>query len=182
MSGDVSKADLWADADVYIGSTTAPNPADETKPFSAAWGLVGLLDGDAGVTETRSEDSSDFFAWGGILVKSSRKNFKLQRKFVALERNAVTRGLIYPGSTGGVIKIPTRNYFKIAFEMREGAKVRRLISSLYAEVAEIADITESESDLTKYELTVTIFPNAAKELFIVQPADEVTAPAAPPAP
>lgn len=177
MAGDVSNAALWGDADVYIGGTDAVNPADETAPFGAGWALCGLLDGDAGIVESRSEDKSDSFAWGGILVRSSRKNFKMQRKFVCLESNAVTLGLVYPGSTGGLIKVPSRNYFKIGFETREGATVRRAISSLYAEVDTVSDITESESALKKYEITVTIFPNAQKELFVIQPADY--APAAP---
>ncbi|MDP5182178.1 hypothetical protein QOZ88_05975 [Blastococcus sp. BMG 814] len=175
MAGDVSNAALWGDADVYIGTESAANPLDENTAFGVGWSLCGLLDGDAGITESRSEDSADFYAWGGILVRSSRSKFKLQRKFVCLESNAVTLGLVYPGSTGGVIKVPTRKRFKIAFETREGTEVRRVISALYAEVAAVADITESETALKKYEITVTIFPNAAKELFIVQPADPVAA-------
>lgn len=175
MAGDVTKAALWGDADVYIGSKTAVNPVDEDTAFGADWDLVGLLDGDAGIVESREEDKADHYAWGGLLVRTSRKNFKMQRKFVCLERNAVTLGLVYPGSTGGVIKVPGRNYFKIAFETREGDVVRRAISSLYAEVDEVADITESESELVKYEITVTIYPNASKELFVIQPADPAAA-------
>lgn len=171
MAGDVSNAALWGDADVYIGPQTAVNPLDVTAAFGADWQLAGLLDGDAGIVESRNEDTSDFYAWGGILVRTSRRNFKLQRKFVCLESNATTLGLVYPGSTGGVIKVPSRNYFKVAFETREGAEVRRVISANYAEVDSVSDITESESALKKYEITVTIFPNAQKELFIVQPAD-----------
>lgn len=171
MAGDVSNAALWGDADVYIGELDAVNPADEDTPFSSDWDLTGLLDGDAGIVETRNEDSADHYAWGGILVRTSRSKFKLQRKFVCLETNAVTMGLVYPGSSGGVIKVPGRRRFKIAFETREGDTVRRVISALYAEVAEVADITESETALKKYEITVTIYPNAQKELFIVQPAD-----------
>jgi hypothetical protein len=171
MAGDVSNAALWGDADVYIGDVDAVNPLDETAVFGIGWALTGLLDGDAGIVESRNEDTADFYAWGGILVRTSRRNFKLQRKFVCLESNAVTLGLVYPGSTGGLVKVPTRNYFKIAFETRDGDTVRRVISSLHAEVDAVADITDSESALKKYEITVTIFPNSAKELFIVQPAD-----------
>jgi len=60
---------------------------------------VGLLDGDQGFEESRSEDVKDHFAWGGILVATTRSKFKLEKKFTVLEDNVQTRALIWPGST-----------------------------------------------------------------------------------
>lgn len=169
MSGDTDNASLWADADVYIAPLGSPIPADVDTNFSAAWDLVGLLDGDAGFIEARTWDKSDHFAWGDILVRTGRKNFKLTKKFTALEDNEVTAALMWPGSPGGVLKTPRPDRILIAFETTEGDTKRRVISAHQVEVDLVDDINENESDLTKYAFEATIFPNAAGDYWIVQP-------------
>lgn len=164
--GDPEKASLWADADVYVtDDLEADVPEDIDDPFPAAWGLVGLLSGEDGFTETREEEKNDHFAWGGILVRTSRRNFKLAKRFVALEDNATTRGLIWPGSTSSELIVPRPRPVKLAFETREGDRVRRLITKRYAEVDLDGDVVDGEQDLTKYELLATIFPTAGGVLF-----------------
>lgn len=175
MAGNPMNASLWKEADVYVAEDIkTKNPADETEEFGPGWGLVGLLDGEDGFSEERDQDKDDHFAWGGILVKTGRGNFKLTKSFSALEDNAVTRQLIWPGSTPGKIVVPKPKPIKIAFETREDGKVRRLITALYAEVDLDGDLTENESDLTKYELEATIFPSGDGTLFIEQPDDYIT--------
>lgn len=172
MSGDPTKASIWNDADVLIAPIGSPQPANINTPFSAAWQLVGLLDGDDGIAESRDMSSDDFFAWGSILVRTARRQFVLTRKFTALEDNAVTAGLVWPGSSETERFVPNLNHrFLIAFETWDGDKKRRVISTLAAEVEEVGDITDTESDLTKYEITVKIYPNADKKLFDIQSSD-----------
>lgn len=168
MAGDPSKATIWPDADVYIGDTDAEDPATIDDPFPAAWSLVGLLDGDAGFPQSREEESADHYAWGGILVRTSRRNFKLTVGFTALEDNATTQALIWPGSTATELFVPRPIRTKIAFEMREGDTTKRLISAYEAEVAVNGDIVDNEADITRYELLATIFPSASGQLFNVQ--------------
>lgn len=170
MSGNPDAASIWADADVYIAPLATALPVDENAAFPVGWELVGLLDGEAGFEESRSRDSSDHFAWGGILVATSRRNFVLTRKFVALEDNLVVAGLIWPGSgvDEEVIPDPTHK-FLIGFETVSGPKVRRVISANYAQVEEVGTIKDSESELTKREITVKIYPTAGGVLSIVQP-------------
>ena len=169
MSGDVTNAHLWADADVYVAqSLTSTNPLTAADPFDATWDLTGLLDGDDGFTETRDEDSSDYFAWGGFLVKTSRKNFKLTKKFSVLEDNPTTRSLIWPGSSSTQIIVPKPGPVKLAFELREGADVKRLITKQHAIVTVDGDIQENESDLSKVGLAAVIYPDASGVLFDVQ--------------
>lgn len=165
MAGDPTNASLWTDADVYVGPLTATNPLTVDDPFPAEWGLVGLLNGDEGFTESRDEDVNDHYAWGGILVRTSRAHFKLTKTFVALEDNATTRSLIWPGSTDTQIIVPKPERVKMAFETREGDTVKRLITAQYAEVTVDGDITENETDLTAVTLVATIFPTAGKVLF-----------------
>lgn len=173
MAGNTENARLWADADVYVAdSLTATAPTDADTAFGAEWGLVGLLNGEDGFTESREEETADHYAWGGILVRTSRRNFKLTKAFSALEDNAVTRSLLWPGSTAGKLIVPRPVPVKVGFETRDGETVRRLITTRYAIVTVNGDIVETESDLTKYELLATIYPNADGELFDEQKSDD----------
>ncbi|MFF9568501.1 Ig-like domain-containing protein [Streptomyces sp. NPDC014685] len=166
MSGDPTKANLWTDADVYVSfNLGAALPADVSAPFGSDWHLVGLLDGDEGFPESRDEDTDDKFAWGGILVRTSRQHFKLTKSFTALEDNATVRQLVWPGSTETRIKVPKPARVLVAFETREGAKTRRLITSQYAECSLDGDRGENETDLESATIAATIFPTADGYLF-----------------
>lgn len=169
MAGDPLKANLWTDADVYISTNlNATLPVNASTPFGVDWSLVGLLDGDDGFPESRDEDTDDKFAWGGILVRTSRQHFKLTKSFTALEDNDTTYSLLWPGSTPTQIVVPRPARVRIAFETREGDKVRRLISAQYAEVALDGDHGENESDLESMTFAATIFPTSGGVLFTRQ--------------
>lgn len=171
MAGDPSNASLWPDADVYTAPLGTALPSTVDDAFSGDWDLVGLLDGEQGFVHSRDETVNDLFAWGGILVRRSRRNFKATVKFTALEDNEVTRALVWPGSTETSIVVPTPDRILIAFETREGDKVQRLICAYQAEVEVDGDIVDKEDDLTKYPLIATIYPDASAdppELFVRQ--------------
>ena len=177
MAGDASNASVWPDADVYWTSNLdATNPATVDDPFGVDWDLVGLLDGDDGFADTRDEDVADHYAWGGVLVRTTRAHFKATRKFSLLEDNTVTRSLIWPGSTDTSLVVPRPAKVKVAFETRElsTGKIRRLISKNYAEVSVDGDITENETDVTKFQMQAVIYPDASvtpPQLWIRQASD-----------
>lgn len=171
MAGNPENAALWAEADVYVAPLSTDLPVEGTVDWPIAWGLVGLLSGDDGITTARSQDVADLFAWGGILVRTSRKNFKLTKKFSALEDNTVTRDLIWPNSPPGQIIVPRPKDVLIGFETREAGKTHRLITAARAQVDVDGDIVENETDLTKYELLATIYPTGAGVLLIEQTFD-----------
>lgn len=174
MSGNNDKAAIWGDADVLIAPVGSLLPATLEDPFNADWRLVGLLDGEDGFGESRNVDTADHTAWGGRLVRTSRRNFVLSRTFTALEENAVTAGLVYPGSTAEAIKIPERFVFMVAFVTYDGpGRTKRLVTPKYAEVDEVSDITENESDLRKFEITVKIYPDNDGVLFVRQASDQL---------
>jgi hypothetical protein len=176
VAGDPLKANLWTDADVYISTNlSATLPANASTPFGVDWDLVGLLDGDDGMPESRDEDTDDKYAWGGILVRTSRAHFKLTKSFTALEDNDTTYSLLWPGSTSTQIKVPRPAKVLVAFEVREGAKVRRLITANYAEVSLDGDHGETETDLESMTFAATIFPTGAGVLFIKQTTPTLTA-------
>jgi hypothetical protein len=166
MAGDPLKANLWTDADVYISTNlSATLPASASDDFGVDWDLIGLLDGDDGFPESRDEDTDDKFAWGGILVRTSRNHFKLTKSFTALEDNDTTFSLLWPGSTATQIKVPRPAKVLVAFETREGDKVRRLISANYAEISLDGDHGENETDLESMTFVATIYPTGVGVLF-----------------
>jgi hypothetical protein len=166
MSGDPTQANLWTDADVYVSfNLAAALPADASEDWGPDWDLVGLLDGDEGFPEQRDEDTDDKFAWGGVLVRTSRQHFKLTKSFTALEDNATVRRLVWPGSTETRIKVPRPERVLVGFETREGDKVRRLITSQYAECSLDGDHGENETDLESATIAATIYPTADGYLF-----------------
>lgn len=163
MSGDVTKASLWSDADVYYTTNlSAAVPADAATAFSADWHLVGLLDGAAGFeSEGKFETVNDHYGWGGILIATTRSKWKETKKFSIQEDNEWTRALVYPGSAAGQISVPTIANIKLAFETRTGGKVRRVITTNYAQVEVDGSIKENEEDLTTVGLIATIFPDSS---------------------
>lgn len=163
MAGDPTQTALWADADVYISFNTATaEPADVDTVWPAGWDFVGLLDGDDGFTEAREEDVNDHFAWGGILMKTSRAHYKETRSFSAFEDNDITFRLKRPGSTrNGNLVVPRPERVLIGFETREGDKVHRLISAFEAEVVVDGDQTENETDPAKTTFIATIYPDTS---------------------
>jgi hypothetical protein len=183
MSGDPSNAGVWANGDVYIGALGATTPgmdASSPKPdgsdFSSDWDLVGLLDGGDGFTESMSNDSDDHFAWGGILVATTRQHFKETYQFTALEDNETVMDLVYPGSDlsfdgdgpgySGQIKVPDlQAKFKVAFQTRTGGQIWRVVSRNYAQIDERGDAKKGEEDLQSRQLTVAIYPDDDGVLF-----------------
>lgn len=172
MAGNATNAALWQNADVYIAPASTAGPSNVTSAWASAWSAVGLLDGEAGFAESREEESNEIYAWGGLLVKKTKSKHKRTIKFVALENNATVFGLVNPGSTrttaAGVttasVKTPTLTEFAIGFESRDGATVKRR-SIKRAVVEEIGETVESESGLTVYEITVTIYPETDGTLY-----------------
>jgi hypothetical protein len=177
MGGTPENARLWANADVYIAdSLSTVNPANVGAIFGAGWNQVGLLDGDDGMPEARDEDTDDKFAWGGILVRTSRSHFKLTKSFSALEDNTIVREILWPGSTDSVIKVPVPIPRKIAFEVRDpgtGA-VKRLITRNHAIITLDGDLDENETDLSKMTFAAVIYPDGDGVLFDRQSAPMVT--------
>lgn len=171
MAGNPNNASVWAYADVLIGGLDAEEPADGS-PFGPDWDYVGLLNGDDGFSESMSVDSSDHFAWGGILVATTRSNFKLTRSFTAFEDNETVFDLVYAGhdvafagdgTYQGDVHVPDlQARFKIAFVTRSGqgddAQVKRVISKNYAQVEERGDAQESETEISSRQITVAIYP------------------------
>lgn len=188
MAGNPLAVDIWDNADVWIHRSTKDNGTawtlDEIKPSSvdqefdavsgAEWELVGLLNGEDGFPETVEFDESSYNAWGyGEILKSFR-NRRLERKFTALERNAVTSYLESPGDTDQyVIDAKPARVF-IAFETRtDDGKVKRRITTVPATVKS-GGRTDNEQDMASVEYTCSIFPDSQKRRFLKQETGQST--------
>jgi hypothetical protein len=180
MAGDAKNTALWTGADVYIGPEDAVGPADVSTVWGATWDAVGLLDGEEGVTEGRDGDSSEHYAWGGLLYRRTASKHKRTFKFVALEDNDVVFQLVNPGSTRstvtgvrtGKIKAPVAGMkFSVGFDFRDGEKVKRRFAKS-AEVIEVGEIKESESEPAIYEITVVIYPESDGTLYTTVETDD----------
>ncbi|MDG4801720.1 hypothetical protein [Micromonospora sp. WMMD980] len=172
MAGDPTKADLWGGADVYIADVGTVEPSDLITPWSVDWEPVGILDGEEGFTWERDEDSSEFYGWGGILIRKTRSKHKRTVKFTALEDNEVVFELANPGSTRSTtaglvtakIKVPQNRDFAIGFELRDGDKrIRRTVKRATADVD--GEVKESETELTAYNFLVTLYPEGDGTLY-----------------
>lgn len=166
MTGTPGNANIWAEADVYVSfDLDATLPATVEDPFGEGWSLVGLLNGEDGFTEGRDWDAEDHFAWGGLIVRTARRNFKLTRSFTARETNATTDRLRWPGSSDSQVRIPRPERVLLAMETRDGDLTRRVITSRYAEIVPDGDITENEGDVADVSFVATVYATADGELF-----------------
>ncbi|CAM3432790.1 hypothetical protein [Tsukamurella hominis] len=173
MAGNPDNVKLWDGADVLIlDKAGALAPADlptaVTDPFPAPWEFVGLLNGDQGFENSREWDETDITAWGYGVVKVASKNLKVERKFTALEDNETTMGLIWPGSTSTALVVPKPAYKYVAFQLVDDlGQTVRYVSKLKARIW-ASNANEKEGAADGYEFNARIFPNSAKELFLVQ--------------
>ncbi|MGW4028254.1 phage tail tube protein [Streptomyces sp. NPDC004838] len=172
MAGDTDNPRLWEGADLYAAPVGSTAPTDTTTAWAAAWKAAGLLSED-GASESRDQDSTDHYAWGGVLVRTTRGKHKRQIKVTCLEDNLVVFGLVNPGSTAvtttgtttRTVKVPTSDPRAFGLELRDGDIVKRRVIPK-GEVDEVGEVTLSDSELTAYELTITVYPAADKTLYI----------------
>lgn len=174
MAGDPTNANIWADANVYVAfDLDAELPADVDTEFGADWELVGLLNGEDGFTETRDEDTTDHYAWGGILVRTTRSKHKRQIRFTPLEDNDAVFALRNPGSTVSsndglttrTVKVPTANPRSFVIQTVDGDVTRRRYIAR-GEVIEVGDLETSDSKIEAGDLTITVYPDESGVLWV----------------
>lgn len=172
MSGDTENPRIWVNADAFVAPVGTVAPTNIVGAWDAAWEVLGLLSDD-GMTESRNEDVTDHYAWGGVLVRTTRSKHKRTIKITALEDNPVVFGIVNPGSeaatVGGVttrtVKVPSADPRAFGLELVDGDITRRRIIPR-GEVVTIGDIASSEAGMSMYELTINIYPDADGVLFL----------------
>jgi hypothetical protein len=137
------------------------------------WDVVGALHEDNPFTngEEALDETKHTAAGFGVYAKTY-KNQEETIEFTALETTLVTLGLFYDGSdlaaAGGAIsgklaqRDPTKKY-KVAFQRESDDLVERRVCENYAQVNPIT--RAQNADRAEYTVPVTVYPNAAKELY-----------------
>jgi hypothetical protein len=182
VAGDTANPRIWTEADVWVAPpltipTIAPG-GDLSDLFdllaadlSAEWDALGLLSED-GMTEHRDENTTDHFAWGGILVRTTRSKYKRTFKVAALEETAVPFGLVNPRSTSDTdgdvtvrtIIVPQPDPRSFILETRDGDNTRRRYIPR-GEVVEVGDVLYGPEEMQKFELTINVYPDGDGQLF-----------------
>lgn len=196
MEGNPKNAAVWSNGYVLVAAADAEIPQGGA-PFGPEWETVGFLNGDEGFTESINVDTSDHFAWGGVLLATTKSNFKLTKSFTALEQNKVVEDLVFPGNTvtydgdgghEGMINVPQlQDEFKIAFvnrtgTARSGRTEKRFVSAGYAMVDERGDAQDSETALASRQLTVAFYGAEADEDGVQNLVYKWSGPVPPPTP
>lgn len=169
MARDPGNVNIWTDARIFFAPATAARPA---MPLTAAaeidelvWDEFGILDGDAGIGEERSNDETKHYGWGLGLIKIGNKNFELSRTFSCLEDNDATRAILWPGSTETKLKMPKPVDGYLAFETTsDTARVERLFTIRPARLS-LPSNARNESDITKLEITAALFADGTGDVF-----------------
>ena len=170
MTGSTANPRVWLNGDVYAGPVGTTAPTDTSTALDTAFKALGLLSED-GTEETRDDDTAEFYARGGLLIRTSKSKHKRQIKVTVLEDNPVVQGLINPGSTATTstgtttrsVKVPTANPMAFVIEDRDGSYVTRK-SIARGEVIEVGP-EKRGPEMTMRELTIVVYPSAAGVLY-----------------
>jgi hypothetical protein len=165
MAGDIDNPRIWSGADVYVAPVGTTAPTNLSSSLNAAYKALGLL-GEDGATENRDQDVTDHYAWGGILVRTTRSKHKRTITVIALEDNLTVLGLVEPNSVTTdngtiattIVSVPSNpDPRSFVLQLSDGTvDKRRHIAR--GEVTEVAEITLADSEMTAYELTISIYP------------------------
>lgn len=172
MSGDTDNPRIWLNGEVYVAPVGSTAPTNVVTALAAAWDALGLLSED-GLTESIAEDSTDHYAWGGILVRTTRSKHKRTFVVTALEETATVMELWNPGSimagpTGGVtttsVYVPSPDPRAFVFEAVDGTITKRIYIPR-GEVTARGDVKYVENEMAMRELTITVYPDSTGLLY-----------------
>lgn len=167
MARDADNVNIWRDAWIYVSAdaTRPALPTDIDAAMPAGFLDVGLLNGDDGIAEERSNSETKAYGWGAGLIKKSFKDFEVGGTFSILEDNEVTRAIIFPGSTATKIVMPKPVYRWLAFETQSDVEAaERQFTTKLAQLW-VPNNNRNEADITKWEVQYSLFANGANELF-----------------
>lgn len=173
MPGTASNVRVFTNADVYVAPKDTAGPANCAAAWPGSWNAVGLLNGEDGFTEKREDDKSEFYSWGGNLLRKTKSKHRRTLTFTCLEDNATVFALVNPGGTRNTSSGLTTDVHKagsdntviaLGLEVKDGNFVRRRIVKR-ATIEEIGEIKDAEGDITAYEITVAVLDDGTGTLW-----------------
>lgn len=165
MAGDNDNPRIWAGADVYVAPLGTTLPTNTTTALNAGFEALGLLS-DEGMTESRNEEQTDHYSWGGNKVRTSRRKFDKRYTVTALEDTPVVFELVNPGSSavtaGGVttrtLVPPVTDRRAFVIELTDGTITKRKVIPT-GEIVGIGESSISDNALTAYAITIAVYGN-----------------------
>lgn len=166
MANNLAGVHTYGDAltVVYQAPLGTTAPVGLAAP-SATFKDVGFL-GEDGISLANTVEVAKFKALqGGQLVKTKVTGTERNFKFVALEENAITFGLMYPGATGATatgvstITVPagtTSDPRAWVVDLYEGTTVQTRYIIPNGTVGDRGDVVYKNDELTAFEFTVDI--------------------------
>lgn len=161
-------APVTATGGVAAGPVDSTLPTDATSDLPADLTPLGLV-GDEGVALTRERSTDDIRAWGGQIVRTVQTEFSetASLQFLESDKAEVLREVYGEDNvtvSGGTIAIkhneqtlPPRAF---VFDIKDGGKRRRLVLP-NAQITETDEITYVHSDIIRYGVTITAYPDEA---------------------
>jgi len=169
MTRDPSKVNIWVDARIWFAPGNVARPAlpltAETAVTETDWFELGILDGDAGIGEERSNDETKHYGWGLGLIKIGNKNFELTRTFSCLEDNEQTRKILWPGSSETKLKMPKPIDGFLGFETVSDMGLTERLWTIRPARLSLPNNARNESDITKLEITSALFADGSSDIF-----------------
>jgi hypothetical protein len=171
MSGDTENPRIWLNGDVRVADVGSTAPTDTDTAWAGAWEALGLLSDD-GMIESRNNSTQDHYAWGGILIRTTRNQHMRTFRVTALEDTPVVRDLVDPGMTAAesdgvttrTVKVPTSNRKAFGIETTDGEITRRIVIPR-GEVIEVADVNAQDDDMQMFEMTIHVYPDSDGVLY-----------------
>lgn len=166
------EAEVWILAKAALngaaieGSAFEPTSVDDDLE-ALGWGYVGLIDASKGIPWTPGGEVKKFDAFGYAAYRSKFVKGTLETGFACLEKNAVTAGIILPGSAPGKIGLPKDLQYYVLYIARDVGLSDEALMSLrpaLLEFKEDSGIVEGEQRM--YEFVVHHSPDSNKDVFM----------------
>ena len=171
LTRDTDNINIFKDAAVYMAvSTSAPtNPTTVSTAFGATWTHLGSLNGDAGITNERTWDETNHFAWGQGKYRKGRKNYSEMRTITALEWNEGTAAIVDGSDSTSTDVYVNRGLLRyLAFEYTSDFDTtERVFTTMPADLW-VPNRDRNESDPSSLVITAEIFANGSNKLYTRQ--------------
>lgn len=165
MVRNSDNANALVDGIVSVADVGSTLPTNVTSPLDAAFADTGWLT-DAGIGETPSTDSTPKRGINGAIVKTVRGSDDRSFTFECYERNAVTMGLMRPGSTPATVSGVTTTHVKSylgsderawVLEQDMGVYTRRMIVPR-GQAFLTGAVTDKPGDLAVLQFRIDAYP------------------------
>ena len=150
-----------------IGNCLPASIADDADALELlGWNYVGLIDAGNGIPFETDGEVNEFDGFGHPAYRKKFTKGKVNTGFTCLEDNAVTAGIVLPGSDPSKLGAPRDLQFYVLYRVvDEGYSERILVSTRNALLELTSHSGYVEGEQTSYEFTVHHSGDGNKDVF-----------------